>query len=130
MADHHFITQVQYEEAEKSPVPSNRHFRKYEAPYFVEALRQQLEAKYGHELYTSGYRIYSTLDFRMQQIAEEAVKHRTIFTGEEGEAGCRGRADSDGAENRTYKSNDRRFKFLEEPVQQSNTSIKAAGVCL
>ncbi len=75
MADHHFITEVQYEEAEKTPVPSNRHFRKYEAPYFVEALRQQLEAKYGHELYTSGYRIYSTLDFRMQQIAEEAVKH-------------------------------------------------------
>ncbi len=75
MADHHFITEVQYEEAEKTPIPSNPHFRKYEAPYFVEALRQQLEAKYGHELYTSGYKIYSTLDFRMQQIAEEAVKH-------------------------------------------------------
>ncbi len=75
MADHHFITQVQYKEAEKVPLPSNPHFRKYEAPYFVEALRQQLEAKYSHELYTSGYKIYSTLDFRMQQIAEEAVKN-------------------------------------------------------
>lgn len=75
MADHHFITEAQYREADNIPVPSNRHFRKYEAPYFVEGLRQQLEAKYGHELYTSGYRIYSTVDFRMQRIAEEAVKN-------------------------------------------------------
>ena len=75
MADHHFITEAQYREADIMPVPSNRHFRKYEAPYFVEGLRQQLEAKYGHELYTSGYKIYSTVDFRMQRIAEEAVKN-------------------------------------------------------
>jgi penicillin-binding protein 1A len=75
MADHHFITEVQYKEAVKAPLPSNPHYRKYEAPYFVEALRQQLEAKYGNELYTSGYKIYSTLDFRMQQIAEEALKN-------------------------------------------------------
>ena len=33
-----------------------------------------LKNKYGKALYTAGYKIYSTLDFRMQQIAEEAVK--------------------------------------------------------
>jgi penicillin-binding protein 1A len=75
MADHHFITEAQYREADNIPVPASRHFRKYEAPYFVEGLRQQLEVKYGHELYTSGYKIYSTVDFRMQRLAEEAVRN-------------------------------------------------------
>ena len=74
MLDHKFITKAQYEEAEKAPLPLTPHFRKYDAPYFIEILRQNLEAKYGNELYTSGYKIYSTLDFRMQQIAEESVK--------------------------------------------------------
>jgi len=75
MADHRFISKDEYKEAEIAPIPTSRHFRKYDAPHFVEILRQQLETKYGNELYTSGYKIYSTLDFRMQQIAEEAVKN-------------------------------------------------------
>jgi penicillin-binding protein 1A len=74
MLNHKFITKAQYEEAEKISLPSTPHFRKYDTPYFIETLRQSLEAKYGNELYTSGYKIYSTLDFRMQQIAEESVK--------------------------------------------------------
>jgi penicillin-binding protein 1A len=73
MLDHHFITDAQYQDAEKTAVPSTPHFRKYDAPYFVETLRQDLETKYGNELYTSGYRIYSTLDSRMQLSAEKAV---------------------------------------------------------
>jgi penicillin-binding protein 1A len=73
MLDHKFITEVQYEEAEKASLPLTPHFRKYDAPYFIETLRQNLEMKYGNELYTAGYKIYSTLDFRMQQIAEESV---------------------------------------------------------
>jgi penicillin-binding protein 1A len=75
MLEHHFITEAQYQDAEKTPVPLIAHFRKFEAPYFIEGLRQNLEAKYGKELYTSGYRIYSTLDSRMQKAAEEAVKN-------------------------------------------------------
>lgn len=74
MLNHKFITGAQYEEAEKAVLPTTPHFRKYDAPYFMETLRQILEAKYGNDLYISGYKIYSTLDFRMQQIAEESVK--------------------------------------------------------
>jgi penicillin-binding protein 1A len=73
MLDHEFITAAQFEEAEKALLPLTPHFRKYDAPYFIETLRQNLETKYGNELYTSGYKIYSTLDFRVQQIAEESV---------------------------------------------------------
>lgn len=73
MLHHGFINKAQYEEAEKQPMPSVPHFRKYEAPYFVEMLRHDLETKYNNELYTSGYRIYSTIDYGMQKAAEEAV---------------------------------------------------------
>ncbi|MCC6347767.1 MAG: penicillin-binding protein, partial [Nitrospirales bacterium] len=48
---------------------------KYEAPYFVEFLRQQLEARYGEKIYTSGLRIHSTIDFALQEAAEEAVQN-------------------------------------------------------
>jgi penicillin-binding protein 1A len=73
MLDHKFITEAQFEEAGKALLPLTPHFRKYDAPFFIESLRQNLESKHGNELYTSGYKIYSTLDFKMQQIAEESV---------------------------------------------------------
>jgi penicillin-binding protein 1A len=73
MVDSHFITQAQSEEAENVPLPETPHFRKYDAPYFIENLRQNLEGKFGTELYTSGYKIYSTLDSGMQRAAEEAI---------------------------------------------------------
>jgi len=74
MRDNNFIDENQYREAETTPLPAAPFFRKYNAPYFIEMLRQILEDKYGKALYTAGYKIYATLDFRMQQIAEEAVK--------------------------------------------------------
>jgi penicillin-binding protein 1A len=75
MLDHRFITKAEFDKAMSEPLPKTPHMRKYEAPYFIEFMRQRLEQKYGSELYTSGYKIYSTLDYRMQKIAEEAVKH-------------------------------------------------------
>jgi penicillin-binding protein 1A len=74
MLKHRFITRGQYESALREPLPSSPHYRKYEAPYFVEILRQQLEHKYGTEIYTSGYKVHSTIDSSMQHIAEEALE--------------------------------------------------------
>jgi penicillin-binding protein 1A len=73
MLQNRFITRTQFEEAEREPLPLTPHFRKYEAPYFIEMVRQELEAKFNHELYTAGYRIYATIDSAMQRAAEEAV---------------------------------------------------------
>ena len=73
MLDHGFITKAQYDSAEKETLPPTPHFRKYEAPYFVELLRHDLESKYGNDLYTAGYRIHSTIDAAMQDAAEEAL---------------------------------------------------------
>jgi penicillin-binding protein 1A len=73
MLRHKFITTEQYSKAVQEPVPASPFFRKYEAPYFIEILRQHLEQKYGPEIYTSGFKIHSTIDFNMQQIAENAL---------------------------------------------------------
>ncbi|HEY7611364.1 MAG TPA: PBP1A family penicillin-binding protein [Gemmatimonadales bacterium] len=46
------------------------------AEYFVEFVRQQLDARFGSDLYRSGYRIYTTLDLDTQQAAERALEAR------------------------------------------------------
>jgi penicillin-binding protein 1A len=74
MLKHHFITRDQYEVARQELLPLSPHYRKYEAPYFVELLRQQMERKYGTAIYTAGYKIHSTIDSSMQQAAEDALE--------------------------------------------------------
>ncbi|MBI4495549.1 MAG: PBP1A family penicillin-binding protein [Deltaproteobacteria bacterium] len=45
-----------------------------EAPYAVEQVRQYIEEKYGKEaLYRGGLKIYTTIHYRLQQIAQRAV---------------------------------------------------------
>lgn len=69
-----FISPEDYEKAAAEPLPLKPYYRKYAAPYFVEFLRQHLEVKYGDKLYTSGLKIYSTIDSGMQELAESAVQ--------------------------------------------------------
>lgn len=73
MLENKFITKEQFTQALAEPLPTKPNYRKYEAPYFVEHLRQQLERRYGETLYTGGLRVYTTLDYSMQKKAEEAV---------------------------------------------------------
>src|SRR5688572_2403431 len=56
------------------------------AEYFVEYVRQQLEARFGRELYTMGYRIYTSLDLDIQQAAERSLEARleAIESGADG----------------------------------------------
>ncbi|MEE9523670.1 MAG: PBP1A family penicillin-binding protein [Thermodesulfovibrionales bacterium] len=68
-----FIDEIQYGVAASEPLPKKPFARKYNAPYFVEHLRQVVEEKYGDVLYSEGLNIYSTLNYRMQEIAENAV---------------------------------------------------------
>ncbi|MDO8501230.1 MAG: PBP1A family penicillin-binding protein [Gemmatimonadaceae bacterium] len=46
------------------------------APYFVEWIRQQLDAQFGRQLYEQGLRVYTTLDLDMQLAAERAVERQ------------------------------------------------------
>src|SRR5690349_3799878 len=56
------------------------------AEYFVEYVRQQLDARFGPDLYREGLRIYTTLDLDMQQAAERALEARlqAIESGADG----------------------------------------------
>lgn len=46
------------------------------AEYFVEYVRQILQARFGMELYRAGYRVYTTLDLDIQQAAERALEQQ------------------------------------------------------
>src|SRR5919107_743135 len=56
------------------------------AQYFVEYVRQQLDARLGADLYKSGSQIYTTLDLDTQQAAERALEARleAIESGADG----------------------------------------------
>lgn len=43
------------------------------APYFGEWVRQILDDRFGSEIYSGGFRVYTTLDYDMQQVAESAM---------------------------------------------------------
>ena len=48
---------------------------RWKAPYFVSYVIQQLSDEYGEStLYQAGLRVYTTLDWRMQKAAEDAVR--------------------------------------------------------
>ncbi|MDW8054658.1 MAG: PBP1A family penicillin-binding protein [Anaerolineae bacterium] len=56
------------------PPPAN--FTSF-APHFVQFVRQQLDAEYGAQaLYRQGLRVHTTLDPRLQRIAERAVREQ------------------------------------------------------
>ncbi|MEW5922818.1 MAG: PBP1A family penicillin-binding protein [Candidatus Zixiibacteriota bacterium] len=47
------------------------------APYFTEEIRKYLLDKYGeHTLYSGGLTVITTLDWKLQQVTEEAIKER------------------------------------------------------
>ncbi|MDQ7787989.1 MAG: PBP1A family penicillin-binding protein [Thermodesulfovibrionales bacterium] len=90
MLDQKIITEEQFHQAKLEPLPEAPHFRKYDAPYFIETLRQILEAKYGSGLYTEGYKIYSTVNSVMQQAAEEAVRKGAVMVEKRTKPGIEG----------------------------------------
>src|SRR6476646_2710315 len=46
------------------------------APYFVEWVRQPLDAQFGKQLYEQGLKVYTTLDLDMQSAAERALERQ------------------------------------------------------
>ena len=46
------------------------------APYFVEWIRQQLDAQFGRQVYTQGLNVYTTLDLDMQTAAERGLERQ------------------------------------------------------
>ena len=75
------LTEADYQRLQKQPVEVRERKRAETfglGPYFVEHVRQQLNREYGLSLYRDGFKVYTTLDSRLQRIAE------TLFVTEIG----------------------------------------------
>lgn len=78
MVQQDFITRAQADEHSKGKIKAIKQTaassRNQTAAYFMEWIRREyLEPRFGGELYTSGLRVYTTLDLDLQEAAESAV---------------------------------------------------------
>lgn len=80
MAKWGHISPTEAHNAMKAPLELNlKQEKEGKAPYFVEYVRQQLEEKYGSKiLYQDGVSVYTTLDPRLQHIAEKALEEHLL----------------------------------------------------
>ena len=76
MLDLHYITRTEYDTAKASPMESRLHGPSIEvdAPYVAEMVRNEMQAKYGDSIYTSGYQVYTTIDSRLEASATVALR--------------------------------------------------------
>ncbi len=82
MVEMGYLSENEYERLKVKPIKLSykriqQGIRGTIAPHFVEYIRQQMEKlcdKYGYDLYKDGLNIYTTLDSRMQRIANNAVE--------------------------------------------------------
>lgn len=84
MYEEGYISRAEKDAANKEPVPSRKPTAvATQAPYFVEYVRQQLEPKYGDQLWRGGMSIYTTLDLQWQKSAEEYYERRLASIDDE-----------------------------------------------
>ena len=81
-----FITMDQAEKAKKEPLILNptlladKSANKYKYPYFVEYVIEQLTEKFGSDrVFRGGLRVYTTLDPKIQEATEKALKDTKNF---------------------------------------------------
>ena len=76
MLELNYITQAEYDEAKNSPMESRLHGSSIEAeaPYVAEMVRNEMQAKYGDGVYTAGYKVYTTIDSRLQAAGTVALR--------------------------------------------------------
>ena len=75
MRDNRYITPAQHDEAIKAPLGVNSNgLRSDDAPYFVDLINEKLTEQFQeHDFQSNIYRIYTTLDPRLQAAAAQAV---------------------------------------------------------
>jgi penicillin-binding protein 1A len=71
-----YITQAEHDEASATPVESHLHGPSVEvdAPYVAEMVRADMQARYGDGAYTSGYKVFTTIDSRLEAAATVALR--------------------------------------------------------
>jgi penicillin-binding protein 1A len=87
MRDENLIDAAQAQEAQAYPLRLATRVETGEvAPYFIEWIRQQLDEKFGRQLYEQGLKVYTTLDLDLQTAAERSMERqiRSIEGGKYG----------------------------------------------
>ncbi len=76
MLELNYITQAQYDEAKSSPMESRLHGASIEAdaPYVAEMVRSEMQARYGDAVYTAGYKVFTTIDSRLEAAGTVALR--------------------------------------------------------
>ncbi len=75
MVENGYVTEEQASAAKQEPIKVSPASTPIAAPHFVFRVREQLAALFGERAtYRGGYRVYSSLDWNMQQLAEKEVK--------------------------------------------------------
>ncbi|MGC1388148.1 MAG: penicillin-binding protein 1A [Steroidobacteraceae bacterium] len=76
MLELNYITAAQFEAANSSPMESRLHGPsiEVEAPYVAEMVRNDMLARYGDDTYTAGYRVFTTIDSRLETAATVALR--------------------------------------------------------
>ncbi|MCG9641813.1 PBP1A family penicillin-binding protein [Vibrio sp. Isolate34] len=75
MLDEQYITQEEYDEARNEELISKYHGAEIElsAPYVAEVARAWMVERYGEAAYTSGMKVYTTVDSKLQKAANQAA---------------------------------------------------------
>ncbi len=75
MLDEKYITQAEFDEARSEELISKYHGAEIElsAPYVAEVARAWMVERYGEAAYTSGMKVYTTVDSKLQKAANQAA---------------------------------------------------------
>ncbi len=80
MAELGYITAAQHDDAVKAPVRAKREVNEYSihAEYMAEMVRQAIADQYPEDVYTRGFRVYTTLRKTDQEAAYQAVRRGVL----------------------------------------------------
>ena len=78
MSENNFIDKDSYVTAYLSPVTArlNKASIELKAPYVAEMARAAMEEKFGNEAYTLGYDVFTTIDSKLQAVAQKTIKKK------------------------------------------------------
>lgn len=75
-----FINKATFLQTIKVPITARFHRLKLDlyAPYLAEMVRRTLLSSYGEKAYTNGYKVYTTIDSKLQLAGQRALQHTVI----------------------------------------------------
>ncbi|MCW8904975.1 penicillin-binding protein 1A [Sedimenticola sp.] len=77
MAKLGFITEQEEMAAKAIPITASLHTAQTEAdaPYIAEMVRAEMFDRYGNDAYTTGFNVYTTIDSKLQSVANRALRN-------------------------------------------------------